>query len=168
MNIHDAYAIYRRITCHYEEIDRIPEIFTHDFVGGNATFGRIRGLEAQRIFLKTPQEMGMVPEEHLWCMTDADNLAFRARNWAGAKDDSPFFDVIGHLIFDEPRGKFCFYHGFFNPTTAADVLGSSTTCSLHAAIKGMNAARQETERFELEAGGICYTDEKIFERKRGL
>ena len=152
MDIHEAYAIYRRITCQYEDLDRIPDIFTDDVVSGNAGWGPIRGLEAQTIFLTTTTKMGLEPEEHLWCMTKGDDLAFRARNWAGAKSTSAWFDVIGHLTFDPTREKFCFYYGFFDPRTVADVLNSSATCKLEASAEGFQRAREATTRFESRCG----------------
>ena len=148
-DIREAYAIYERITCQYEDLHRIPEIFTDDVVGGNAVIGRIRGLEAQTIFLTTARETGAVPEDHLWCMIDGDDLAFRARNWAGRKHDSPFFDMIGHLIFDRARGKFCFYYGFMDPNTAMKVMGSSSVAIAAPRIQAMHEA---TRRFESRPG----------------
>ena len=137
MDIHEAYAIYRRITCQYEDLDRIADIFTDDVVSGNAGWGPIRGLEAQELFLTTTTKMGMEPEEHLWCMIDGDDLAFRARNWAGAKGDSAWFDVIGHLIFDPTCEKFRFYYGFFDPRIVAEVLSSSSTCNVEASAEAL-------------------------------
>ena len=153
MDIREAYRIYQRITCEYEDLDRIAEIFTADVVGGNSGFGRIRGIEAQTIFLTTPRKMGLEPEDHLWCMIEGDKLAFRARVWAGARSCSAFFDAIGHLIFDPHRGQFCFYHGFYESEIAARVLGTSSTCSLEAAAEGIRTAREATARFESRAGG---------------
>ena len=147
MNIHEAYEVYQRLTCHYEDHGRAVEIFTDDFVGGNSTAGQLRGLEAQRILLSTAMEMGLEPEDHLWTIVDGANLTFRFRQWADAKYDSAFFDGIGHLVFDEVRGKFCYYHGFFDARTAIDVLRTSTTCSLSVAAKGMQAAQQATAEF---------------------
>ena len=145
MDIHEAYAIYRNVTARYEEIERIPEIFTDDFVGGNPVSGVIRGVEAQRLFLETPRRMGLVPEDHLSCMIEGDALAFRARVWSGPQGASAFFDAIGHLIFDPAQGKFAFYYGFFDGETCARVLASSPTCSVEEAAAGMEAARTASE-----------------------
>ena len=148
MTIHDAYAIYKRITCDYEDFDRIPDIFTDDFVGGNASLGEIRGLEAQTLFLRAPYEMGSPPEEHLWCMIDGDNLAFRARNWEGEKGDSDFFDLIGHLIFDPRIAKFRFYYGFYDPMIPAKMLLTNRPGSLWTGLEQLGAIRDATEQFE--------------------
>jgi hypothetical protein len=147
MDIHEAYEVYQRLTCHYEDLQRASEIFTDDFVGGNSTAGQLRGLKAQKILLNSAIEMGLKPEDHLWSIVDGANLTFRFRQWAGTKYDSAFFDGVGHLVFDELRGKFCYYHGFFDARTAIDVLRTSATCSLSVAAKGMQAAKQATDEF---------------------
>jgi hypothetical protein len=162
MDIDHAYEIYRRITTEYQEVDRIPEIFTDDFVGGNASFGRIRGVEAQTIFLRTAERAGLVPEDHLWYMASGNQLAFRARNWAGAKHESAFFDVIGNLTFDPARGKFSFYYGFYDPRVAAEVLASGTTVDLNTAAASIEQAQKATQRFVADTGDrLTMPDEQI-------
>ncbi len=146
-DIHDAYQIYKRITCDFEDLDLIPEIFTDDFVGGNAVIGQIRGLEAQTIFLSTCPKMGIEPEDHLWCMVDGNNLAFRARNWRGKKHESPFFDMIGHLLFDATLAKFCFYYGFLDPSLAMKTMGN-----LEVAGPMMQAALEASRRYQSQPG----------------
>ena len=97
MDIHEAYEIYKVVTTRYEALERIPEIFTDDFVGGNPVSGTIRGVEAQQHFLTTAKAMGIPPEDHLWCLIEGDDLAFRARVWAAERGQSAFFDAIGRL-----------------------------------------------------------------------
>ena len=147
MNIYEAFEIYGLLTCNYGDLERSHEIFTEDFVGGNSTAGQLRGVEAQRIFLNTAREMGLEPEDHLWSLVDGTNLTFRFRQWAGVKYESPFFDGIGHLAFDDERRKFCYYHGFFDARTAIEVLSASATCSMSVAAKGMQDAQRATADF---------------------
>ena len=150
--IREAYEVYKQITCEYEDLDLIPEIFTDDVVGGNASYGRIRGLEAQTIFLTTAQKMGLVPEDHLWCMIDGNNLAFRARVWGKARNQAPFVDAIGHLIFDPGRAKFCFYYGFYDSQAMATMLSSVSTGAVDAATEGFRAVQVATKGFESRPG----------------
>ncbi|NIP88774.1 MAG: hypothetical protein GWO21_07365, partial [Gammaproteobacteria bacterium] len=63
-------------------------------------------------------------------MTSGSQLAFRARNRAGTKYQSAFFDVVGNFAFDTKHGKFSFYYGFYDPKIVAQVLATSTTISL--------------------------------------
>jgi len=150
--IHEAYEIYKRITCEYEDLDRIPAIFTDDFVGGNTTYGRIRGVEAQTIFLTTAQMMGIPPEDHLWCMIDGDKLAFRARVWGGTRNRPPFVDAIGHLIFDPDRGRFSFYYGFYDAKAMEAMFASISPSAVEAAAEGFRAVQEATQRFESNPG----------------
>jgi len=151
-DVRSAFDIYKSICGEYKYLDRIPEIFTEDALGGNVACGHIQGLEALTIFYRSAQNSGLQPEDYLWEMIAGNVLAFRFRQYGGTKYDSPFFDGIGQLIFDDDKRKFKYYYGVFDVASAMRVMNSNSS-NAERATQEMVLAIEATNRYRADNPG---------------